>query len=78
MRQYEALRGCVDVLLAGRFEQALLIGRGLRGSSNKTVHLFTDRHTRAELDAVPDAEVIIHPDGEVVITGIDPVVPRGQ
>jgi anaerobic ribonucleoside-triphosphate reductase activating protein len=77
MREFAALRGCVDVLLAGRFEQDLRIGRGLRGSANKTVHLFTDRHTRADLEALPDAEVIIHPDGRVVLTGIDPVVPRG-
>jgi anaerobic ribonucleoside-triphosphate reductase activating protein len=78
MREFEALQGCVDVLLAGRFEQDLRIGRGLRGSANKTVHLFTDRHTRADLDAVPDSEVIVHPDGRVVITGIDPVVARGH
>lgn len=67
-----ALRGCVDVLLAGRYERERRLAHGLRGSSNKTVHLFTDRYTADDLDAAPDAEVIIRVGGEVVLTGIDP------
>ncbi|TDD29280.1 radical SAM protein [Actinomadura sp. KC06] len=67
-----ALRDRVDVLLAGRYVRDLRLGRGLRGSSNKTVHLFTDRYTAADLDAVPDAEVVIRADGRLAITGIDP------
>ncbi|MFI0373387.1 4Fe-4S single cluster domain-containing protein [Actinomadura sp. 1N219] len=67
-----ALRERVDVLLAGRYERDLRLGRGLRGSSNKTVHLFTDRYTAADLDAVPDAELIIRADGTPAVTGADP------
>ncbi|TYB45422.1 4Fe-4S single cluster domain-containing protein [Actinomadura chibensis] len=67
-----ALRERVDVLLAGRYRRDRRLGRGLRGSSNKTVHLFTDRYTEADLDAVPDAEVIIRADGTLTVTGIDP------
>jgi len=74
MREAAALRGCVDVLIAGRYEQDRGLGRGLRGSSNKTVHLFSQRYTLAELDAVPDAEVMVRADGKVVVTGIDPPV----
>ncbi|MEU6717017.1 4Fe-4S single cluster domain-containing protein [Nonomuraea sp. NPDC046802] len=69
-----ALRDHVDVLIAGRYEQGLRVGRGLRGSANKTVHLFSGRYTQADLDGVPDAEVIIRPDGGVWVTGIDPPV----
>ncbi|WP_207936642.1 4Fe-4S single cluster domain-containing protein [Actinomadura sp. KC216] len=44
-----ALRERVDVLVAGRYERDLRLRRGLRGSSNKTVHLFTDRYTTSDL-----------------------------
>lgn len=67
-----ALRERVDVLLAGRYERDLRLGRGPRGSSNKTVHLFTDRYTAADLDVVPDAEVMIRADGTLAVTGVDP------
>ena len=69
-----ALRGCVDVLIAGRYEHHRRLARGLRGSAGKTVHLFTGRYTLADLDEVPDAEVIIRPGGEVAVSGIDPPV----
>ncbi len=62
----------VDVVLAGRYQQDQRIGRGLRGSANKTTHLCSDRYTVDDLDAVPDAEVIIRPGGEIMISGIDP------
>ncbi|WP_171064533.1 4Fe-4S single cluster domain-containing protein [Actinomadura soli] len=70
-----ALRERVDVLIAGRYERDLRLGRVPRGSSNRTVHLFTDRYTAADLDAVPGAEVIIRADGPA-ISGIDP--PRDE
>ena len=69
----EALLGCIDVLLAGRYEAANHLGRGLLGSSNKTAHFLTDRYGPADLAAVPPAEVVITADGEVVASGIDPL-----
>lgn len=71
MPEAAALRDCIDVLLAGRYEQERHLGAGLRGSSNKTVHCFTGRYSPEGLDAVPHSEVIIR-GGEVVVTGIDP------
>ncbi|MEI6451384.1 MAG: 4Fe-4S cluster-binding domain-containing protein, partial [Actinomycetes bacterium] len=62
----------VDVLVAGRYDAARRLARGLRGSENKTTHCLTDRYTQADLDAVPAAEIEIGPEGEVVVTGIDP------
>ncbi|MFG2023255.1 4Fe-4S single cluster domain-containing protein [Streptomyces sp. NPDC048825] len=73
MPDAEALLGSVDVLLAGRYEPGQRIARGLRGSANKTVHLFGDRYALHDLEAVPDAEVVIHPDGRLTFTGIDPL-----
>jgi anaerobic ribonucleoside-triphosphate reductase activating protein len=75
------LRGCVDVLIAGRYEQSRRIARGLRGSSNKTVHFFGDRYGPADLADLPDAELIIGPAGQLVMTGIDPAglsLPGGE
>ncbi|WP_165978110.1 4Fe-4S single cluster domain-containing protein [Actinomadura darangshiensis] len=73
MPKAAGLRDRVDVLLAGRYEPQQRIARGLRGSANKTVHLFSDRYTLDDLVAVPDAEVVIHPDGRLTLTGIDPL-----
>ncbi|MHA5050445.1 4Fe-4S single cluster domain-containing protein [Streptomyces sp. SD15] len=64
----------VDVLIDGRYVAALDDGRGLRGSSNQTVHHLTERlRDRAhDLDHAPrTAEVLIR-GGEVVITGVPP------
>ncbi|QXJ22293.1 4Fe-4S cluster-binding domain-containing protein [Actinomadura graeca] len=72
-----ALRERVDVLLAGRSERERRPGGGPRGSSERTVHLFTGRYSAADLQAVPDAEVVIRADGTFVVTGIDPPPPGG-
>lgn len=73
MGREELLRATVDVLVAGRFVEGLRIAAGLRGSSNKVVHLFSDRYTRSEIDGTPPAEVLIDADGEIVITGMEPI-----
>jgi anaerobic ribonucleoside-triphosphate reductase activating protein len=73
MPEAAAVRECVDVLLAGRYERERHLGAGLRGSSNKTVHLLSDRYTQEDLDAVPKSEVIIR-DGAIVSTGVDPAM----
>lgn len=72
MPDVAALRCCVDVLIAGRYDPTQRSAHGLRGSSNKTVHLLSDRYTLDDLNGVPDAEVIIRLDGQLVISGIDP------
>lgn len=72
MPDVPALQRCVDVLIAGRYDATQRLAHGLRGSSNKTVHLFSDRYTLDDLDTVPDAEVLIRPDGQLVISGINP------
>lgn len=68
-----SLLDCVDVLIAGRYEAGQRLARDLRGSANKTVHFLTNRYTLADLQAVPSAEVIITPSGEVILSGIDPL-----
>lgn len=63
----------VDILLAGRYQAENRVAAGLLGSANKTVHFFTDRYARAYLDAIPEAEVTISPDGEIMLSGIHPL-----
>ncbi len=64
----------VDVLIAGRYDQGRRLARGLRGSSNKTVHFLTARYTLDDLESVPAAEVVVTMTGEVVCSGIQPVI----
>ena len=63
----------LDVLIDGRYVAGERLGAGLRGSANQRVHLLTPRHTLAEIEATPEAEVLISPTGEVVLTGVNPI-----
>lgn len=77
----EALLAAIDVVSAGRYEAERRWARDLRGSSNKTLHFLTGRYTPADLAAVPAAEVIVTEEGEVLLSGIDPIRPgerRGE
>ncbi|MEW6156173.1 MAG: 4Fe-4S single cluster domain-containing protein [Verrucomicrobiota bacterium] len=67
------LLGCLDVLIAGRYDQRRRFAAGLRGSTNKTIHLLSPRYSAADLEAVPAAEAVISPDGALWFSGIDPL-----
>jgi len=60
----------LDVLVAGRYVQALHLGGGLLGSSNQQIHLLTGRYRLEDFSRVPAAEVILHADGRVTLTGM--------
>jgi anaerobic ribonucleoside-triphosphate reductase activating protein len=62
----------IDVLIAGRFIQSKRIAKGLRGSSNKTFHFFTNRYTAKDFESLPEAEIVIGPEGNLLISGINP------
>jgi anaerobic ribonucleoside-triphosphate reductase activating protein len=72
MPQSADLLARLDVVVTGRYNRRLHLGAGLRGSANKTIHLLTDRYCLADLAAVPVAEAIIDPAGDVLHSGIDP------
>lgn len=72
MPEASELWACLDVLIAGRYEAGQHLARDLRGSANKTVHFLTPRYSLSDLQAVPAAEVIITPTGEILVSGIDP------
>jgi len=63
----------LDVVIDGRYQAPRRLGRGLRGSENQQIHLLTDRHTLAEVEATPTAEIVIDPSGDVALTGVDPL-----
>ena len=73
MPNAERLLTCVDVLIAGRYDESQRLARGLIGSANKTTHFLTDCYTMNDLKSVPSAEVIVTPQGEVILSGIDPI-----
>lgn len=63
----------LDVLIDGRYVAGDRLAAGLRGSANQRVHLLTDRHSLAEVEATPVAEIRIDPGGEVILTGVNPL-----
>jgi len=65
---------CIDVLIAGRYQADQRLAAGLRGSSNKTVHMLSGRYQPGDIDATPDAEVVLMADGEILSSGIDPLL----
>ncbi len=64
---------CVDVLIAGRYDATQPIREPLRSSANQTLHRLTDRYTEADHQAIPPAEIILTVEGEVLLSGADPV-----
>lgn len=63
----------IDVLIAGRYQADQRVASGLIGSANKTIHLLSSRYTISDLEAVPQAEIILSPEGEIILSGIDPL-----
>jgi anaerobic ribonucleoside-triphosphate reductase activating protein len=59
-----------DLVVAGRYQRRAHLGGGLRGSANKAYWWRTERYREADLDAVPDIEVIVGGDGTMTITGM--------
>lgn len=68
-----ALISMVDVLITGRYVSSQRLARGLIGSRNKATHFLTNRYSQTDLDAVPEAEVILSQNGEIVFSGINPI-----
>jgi anaerobic ribonucleoside-triphosphate reductase activating protein len=68
----------LDVLIAGRYRQAERLAQDLRGSANKQLHFLTARYTAADFENLPAAEVVITSDGQVFLSGIDPIKWAGK
>jgi anaerobic ribonucleoside-triphosphate reductase activating protein len=62
-----------DVLIAGRYSQLKHLGTKLLGSTNQDVLLLSRRYTHDQVSNTPSTEVRIHPDGSIVLSGVDPI-----
>lgn len=69
----EAVLARLDVLIDGRYVSTRRSASGLRGSDNQQIRLLTNRYTLADVEATPVAEIRIAANGELVLTGVDPL-----
>ncbi len=69
----EEVLASIDVLVDGRYVAGERLATGLRGSANQRIRLLTDRYTREDVERTPIAEVRIGREGEVVLTGVNPL-----
>jgi len=69
----DAVLANLDVLLDGRYVAGERLATGLRGSANQRIQLLTARYSLADVEATPVAEIRIARDGELVLTGVDPL-----
>jgi anaerobic ribonucleoside-triphosphate reductase activating protein len=67
------LLSLLDVLVAGRFVQDQPGKGGLLGSSNQQVFYLSQRYSAKDIERTPPAEVILTPDGEILLSGIQPL-----
>lgn len=63
----------IDVLVDGRYVESQHLARGLRGSHNQRIHLLSSRYCLAEIERTPMSEVSIAANGEVRVTGVEPL-----
>lgn len=63
----------VDVLVDGPYVRERHLARGLLGSSNQRIHMLTDRYPATAFAGIPRREVVLHRDGTVTLSGVDPV-----
>ena len=71
-RGVQNLLSQIDVLIDGSYQKELNDNRGLRGSSNQTIHHLTDRLRFFDFESQPrNAEIFIR-DGEMLFVGVPP------
>lgn len=69
---WNALLAVSDLLIAGPFIQELTCNLALRGSSNQTLHLLSDRYKAYQDDLDQESnsvEILIDESGRVIVTG---------
>jgi anaerobic ribonucleoside-triphosphate reductase activating protein len=58
------------MVIAGRYNARRHVGSGLRGSANKEYWARTGRYRPADFVDVPDVEILVGSDGDLVLTGL--------
>lgn len=67
----EQLEDSFDVVVAGPYRQSLHSAQALRGSTNKDFLFLSDAYTLKDFEELPECEVVIEPNGSVIVTGIN-------
>lgn len=67
------LKSLCDVVVAGRYMEQKHLGKGLLGSSNQQILLYSDRYSLLDFEDLPPSEVIIAEDGTIILSGVDPL-----
>jgi len=66
---YAAVTSLADVVIAGPFRRRQRLEHALLGSANQTIHLLTRRYALADLEAVPEMEVVLD-EQRAILTGV--------
>ena len=74
MPNFKELSCCLDVIIAGRYKEDQRLARNLIASSNKTIQFYTDRYADQDFQDIPQSEIFINEDGEIIATGINPLL----
>lgn len=74
---FDRLRQYTDVFISGRFLHEKKLQKGIRGSTNKEILIYSTFYQKDEFDLIPPLEVITHSDGSISITGIKPEILEG-
>ena len=67
---WQELSMCVDILLCGRYDETLKLDHGIVSSSNQEALFLTNRYSLDDLNQIPDNEIIILPNGEIITSGV--------
>ena len=64
------LSKCLDILICGRYDETLKLDHGIISSSNQEALFLSERYTQQDLANIPDNEIIILPNGEIIASGV--------
>jgi anaerobic ribonucleoside-triphosphate reductase activating protein len=73
MAQGPSILASIDAVIAGPYIEAKHCRHGLLGSANQKIHLRTDRYHWTDFAETPRCEAILHRDGSVTLSGINPL-----
>jgi anaerobic ribonucleoside-triphosphate reductase activating protein len=73
MPKYSSIFPNTDLIISGRFMLNQRIAQGLIGSANKEFIFNGTRYHKSQFENIPESEVLIQADGEIKISGINPI-----
>lgn len=71
---HSAVLPYLDVLISGPFRRQMLVPGRIPASTNQEIILLSDVYNKEEIQMVPTSQINITAEGEIHISGIDPLV----